>query len=370
MENATTVAVEVTLGVDLGDRVSHVCVLDQQTGQVLDRFQVASTRDAFVAAFAPRCPSRLVVEAGTHSGWASRLLRTAGYEVIVANPRRVRLIGSSRRKSDRMDAELLARLGRSDPKLLFPIRHRSAQHHDHLAVLRSRSVLVQKRSALICHVRGTLKAMGERAPTASSEAFPRRVRERVCEQGVRILEPILQTLDGLTETIRGYDETVDRLGTETYPVTQRLRLVEGVGPLTALAFVLVVEDPFRFGHARSVGAFVGLCPGLSQSGDINPQLPITKTGDRMLRSLLVGAAQYILGPFADDTTLRRYGQRLMVVGGKAAKKRAVVAVARKLAVLLLHLWRHPDEAYDPLHDAPPLPAAGTPLTNSTPEGDE
>lgn len=370
MENATTVAVAVTLGVDLGDQVSHVCVLDQQTGQVLDRFQVASARDAFLAAFLPRCRSRLVMEAGTHSGWASRLLREAGYEVIVANPRRVRLIGSSKRKSDRVDAELLARLGRADPALLFGIQHRSAQHYEHLAVLRSRSLLVQKRTSLICHVRGTLKAMGERASTASADAFPRRVRERVSAQSVRILEPILQTLEGLTETIHGYDETVEHLCEVTYPVTKRLRLVEGVGPLTALAYVLVVEDPCRFAHARTVGAFVGLCPGLSQSGEINPQLSITKAGDRMLRCLLVGAAQYILGPFAGDSTLRRYGQRLMLVGGKAAKKRAVVAVARKLAVLLLHLWRHPDEAYDALRDAPPLPTlAALPLT-STPEGDE
>ncbi|MFO0931151.1 MAG: IS110 family transposase [Planctomycetota bacterium] len=367
MDDTSTVAVEVTLGVDLGDRVSYACALDQRTGHVLERFRVASTREAFLGVFVPRCPTRLVVEAGTHSGWASRLLRAAGYDVIVANPRRVRLIGSSRRKSDRMDAELLARLGRADPKLLFPIRHRDAQHHEHLAVLRSRRLLVEKRSALICHVRGTLKAMGERAPTTSTEAFPRRVREAVCEESVRMLEPILQTLDGLTETIRSYDDTIERLGAETYPVTRRLQLIEGVGPLTALAFVLVVEDPFRFAHARSVGAFVGLCPGLSQSGDINPQLPITKTGDQMLRCLLVGAAQYILGPFATDSTLRRYGQRLMVVGGRAAKKRAVVAVARKLAVLLLHLWRHPDETYDALYDAPPLPALGTLDPNSTTE---
>jgi transposase len=164
------------------------------------------------------------------------------------------------------------------------------------------------------------------------------------------LEPLLETVDHLTRTIRRMDREIERLGQERYPETQLLRQVTGVGPITALYYVLTLEDPNRFAKSRSVGAYLGLCPKQRDSGTQQPQLRITKAGDVLLRRLLVNAAQYILGPFGPDTDLRRAGLRMAERGGKAAKKRAVVAVARRRAVLLHRLWVTGEE-YESLRQA-------------------
>ena len=123
-----------------------------------------------------------------------------------------------------------------------------------------------------------------------------------------------------------------------YPEALLLQQISGVGPITALAFVLLVEDPRRFEQSREVGAYFGLVPRLDESSDSTPQLRITKAGDELGRRLLVSAAQYILGPFGPECDLRSHGEAIAQRGGKNAKKRAAVAVARKLAVLMHRLW--------------------------------
>jgi transposase len=277
----------------------------------------------------------------------SRLLARQGHEVIVANPRRVRLIAESDAKSDQFDAELLARLGRLDPALLSPIVHRGEEAQRHLVLLRARDGLVRARTQLINQVRGFAKSLGSRLPSSSSESFPKRVRSAVSED----LFPGLQTMLGMIEQLTGeigrMDREVGHLCKERYPETEMLRQVKGVGPITALCFMLTLEDPNRFHRSRSVGAYLGLRPRRRNSGEQRPQLRITKSGDEFLRRLLVSAAHYILGPFGPDTELRRFGLRLAERGGKAAKKRAVVAVARRLAVLLHRLWLTGEE-YQPL----------------------
>jgi transposase len=159
----------------------------------------------------------------------------------------------------------------------------------------------------------------------------------------------LETIASLTQRIRQYDRQLETISEERYPETELLRQVEGIGPLTALTFVLTLEDPHRFERSRSVGAYLGLVPATAQSGDRDPQKRISKEGDEMLRKLLVGSAHYILGPFAkEDSDLRRHGEKIASRGAKNAKKRAVVAVARKLAVLLHSLWVS-GEVYEPLY---------------------
>jgi transposase len=142
----------------------------------------------------------------------------------------------------------------------------------------------------------------------------------------------------LTLQIRGLEREIEALCEQSYPETQRLRQVSGVGALTSLAYVLTIEDPQRFRRSRSVGAYLGLQPRRRQSGEQDPLLRITKAGDPFLRRLLVQSGHYILGPFGPDTDLRRFGLRLMARGGRAGRKKALVAVARKLAVLLHRLW--------------------------------
>jgi transposase len=275
------------------------------------------------------------------------LLKSCGHEVIVANAQEVSKLCRRGSKTDRMDAEQLARLARSDPKLLRPIQHRSEQSQADLAVLRARDVLVAARTRLVNHVRGTLKSFAIRAKRCSTRSFEKQVLASIPKSLEPALLPVLEELTSLSERIAQYDKRIKRLCEEPYGETALPMQVKGVGPLTALAFVLTLEDPRRFKRSRSVGAYLGLRPKKRQSGDQDPELGITKCGDRFLRRLLVGSAQYILGPFGADSDLRRWGLLLAGRGGKNAKKRAVVAVARKLATLLHRLWIS-GEIYEPL----------------------
>lgn len=280
----------------------------------------------------------------------SHLLRELGHDVLVANARKLRAIYHNPRKGDRVDAETLARLARLDPELLSPIHHRSPKAQAHLAVIRSRDALVRARTLLINHVRGIAKCSGDRLPSCSADCFAGKVASAVPEPLLPALLPVLDTIASLSDQIRAYDRQIASLCQENYPETRHLQGIAGVGPLTSLAFVLTLENPQRFARSRQVGPALGLVPKRDQSGDRDPQLRITKTGDSYLRRLLVGSAQYILGPFGPDCHLRRWGLKLAERGGKNAKRRAIVAVARKLAILLHHLWTN-GVIYDLLYQA-------------------
>ena len=339
-----------TIGVDLADRRSHACVLDH-AGTVVERFTFESTTAATRAAFEARRGARVVLEAGTHSPWSSRLLAELGLQVIVANPNQLALIARSHRKTDRNDAELLARLGRADLALLRPVEHRSETQQAHLELLKARDAVLRSRTLLVNHARGALKAFGVRVPACDADAFAVKAAEHVPEALRPAIEPMLATAALLTKSIRRYDRAVDRLCTKTYPETAGLREVHGVGTLTSLAFVLVLGSAKRFQSSRQVGAYLGLCPKVTQSGEQDPQNHISKAGNGFMRRLLVQAAHYITGPFGEDSTLRRVGLRLMASGGARGKKRAIVAVARRLAVTLHCLWKT-GEVYDRLRGAP------------------
>ena len=349
MEELNRVGSGVTIGVDLGDKWSRLCVLDEH-GDVCEEGRIATTDRALRKRFGAEAPCRVVIEVGTHSPWVQRLLQELGHDVITAHAHSVRLIYGGTNKNDRLDAERLARLARVDPKLLHPIRHREGAALADRAVIRSRHVLVDCRTKLINHARGIVKSMGGRLPSCSAESFHKRVREELPKELKPALLPVLATITTLTQKIRRYDQRIEDLASKRYPETGVLRQVSGVGPLTALSFVLSVEDPGRFRSSRSLGAYLGLRPRRSQSGDEDPELRITKTGDDDLRRLLIGSAHYILGPFGPDTDLRRWGLALAARGKKNAKKRAVVAVARKLAVLLHRLWVTA-EVYEPLRNS-------------------
>jgi transposase len=331
---------------DVSDRYSRVCVIDAR-GRVDREDRIGTTPEAISSGFAGYRNARVVLEVGPHSPWLSRLLKRQGHEVVVANPRRVRLIAEAERKSDRVDAEILARLGRADPTLLRPIEHRGEAAQQDLALLRVRDGLVRARTKLIQCARGLAKSFGARLPASSAPTFAKRVRDGGFETRFPWLQALLQQCDALTASIRKLDCEVEKLGRERYPETQLLRQVPGVGPITSLAYALTVDDPNRFAKSRSVGAYFGLTPRQHDSGDARPELSISKRGDEFVRRLLIEAAHYTLGPFGPDSELRRFGLRLVGQGGKRAKKRAVVAVARKLATLLHRLWMT-GEVYHPL----------------------
>lgn len=338
-----------SIGLDVGDRFTHLCGLDSDR-KVVERTRFATTREALCAAFADRPPTRVVLEVGSQSPWMSALLRELGHDVLVADARRVAAITRSGRKTDRRDAETLARLLAGMPELLGSVRHRGPQAQADLAVIRARDLQVRTRTSCIQHVKGTLKAFGLRVPKCSGRAFRKATLEVLPDALKPALLPVLDQLESLEKSIRAYDRQVDWLGTERYPDAGRARQVHGVGSLVSLAFVLTIGDPKRFTKSRDVASYLGLCPRVQASGDHDPQLSISKTGCGYMRRLLVQSAQYILGPFGQDSDLRRFGLRLCERGGKAAKRRAVVAVARKLAVLLHRLWVS-GETYEPLRNS-------------------
>lgn len=334
------------IGVDLGDK-QNVAVVFDADGTEHKAVKISNSKEAMSNYFKKHEGAVVVMEAGTHSGWISRLLTSMGHDVWVGNPRRLRAIWDASDKSDERDARVLGLMYRLEPRLLHRVFHRGEQAQCDLAMIKSRQMLVETRTKLVNHVRCVVKGMGERISSGSTESFHKRAAAEVPVCLADALLPIVEQIGTLTETIKGLDRQIEHLAADRYPETTHLEQVGGVGTLTALAFVLTIEDAGRFDDSRDVGSYLGLTPRRDQSGQTDKQLPITKQGNTYMRTLLVGCAHYIMGPFGKDCDLRRHGMRIAAGGGKNSKRRAVVAVARKLAVLLHSLWAK-QSVYEPL----------------------
>jgi transposase len=326
-----------SVGLDLGDRFIHYCMLNQE-GEVIEEGRMQNSESALRKHFGNEAVMRIAMEAGTHSPWVSRLLKRLGHQVLVANPRKIRAITGSESKNDRNDAEQLARFAAYDPKLLSPIEHRSEQRQQDLNLIHARATLVRARTMIINVVRGLVKSAGGRLPSCSTESFAERTPAAIPAPLTEVVTPLVRQIGMLTAQIELMDKQIDQL-VRKYPEISVFRTTPGVGPLVAACYVLTLDSPDVLGDNRQAGAFLGLRPRQSQSGESDPQRRISKTGNTYLRSLLVQSAQYILGRFGPDSALRRWGLKLASSGGKRGKKRALVAVARKLAVLLHSMWR-------------------------------
>jgi transposase len=348
-----------TVGLDLGDRSSRYCILNEAGGKASED-QLPTTKAGLDSLFGKMAVCRIALEVGTHSPWVSRHLAAMGHEVIVANPRKVRLITQSVKKNDRMDAEQLARLARVDPQLLGPIRHRGAEAQGDLAVIRARGELVDCRTALINTARGLAKPMGERLKSCDADYVKESLAEGLSEATQNAIRPLLKSVEEITRQIGAYDKKIQEIE-KRYPETKVLKQVHGVGTLIALTFILTLEDAERFAHSRDVGPYLGLTRKLRDSGESQPELGISKAGDVLLRRLLVQAAHCILRDGAPDSDLKLWGLTKVQAeagkkGSKRRKKRATVAVARKLAVLLHRLWVT-GEVYDPQYNRKAVEAA-------------
>lgn len=348
---------KLTIGLDLGDKKSHYCVLDKD-GVVIEQGSVPTNPESMEKHFRQYPPSLVALEVSTHSRWVSQLLQRCGHEVVVANANKVKLISKSNRKNDRVDARTLARLVRADRELLHPIQHRSEEAQEVLSQLRARETLVAARTQMINCVRGLVKPTGHRLPRCTAAAFAKRVAPVIPPALQGATMRVLDQIKMLTETIREYDKSIEALAREQHPESRLLTQVQGVGPLTALAFMMTLGDKHRFARSRQVGCYIGLKPKQHQSGDKDPQLGIGKDGDNYLRKLLVQCSHYILNR-APDSDLKRWGLALKTRGGKNGRKRAVIAVARKLAVLLHRLWVT-GEVYEPLRRQPAPPRTAMP----------
>lgn len=334
---------QITIGIDLGDRRHAFCVLDDK-GQITGEQSLANTR-ASLEQLSRRYPgATIAMETGTHSPWVSRLFEARDHTVYVANARKVRAISQSITKSDEQDARMLARLCRADPNLLSPIKHRSERCQRDLVQLKARESLVRARVDLMNSTRFLLKSLGLTVPSqVKATAFVGKLRPLLDKESTVLIEPLLQSIDTLSAQIKTLEDKLEVLASDQYPDTECLRQIPGVGPITALCYVLTLESPGRFAHNRDVGPYLGLVPRRDQSGGTDKPLPITKAGNTHLRCLLVNCAHYILGPFGPPTALREAGLRIAAKGGRPAKKRAVIATARKLAVTMMALWKNKSE---------------------------
>jgi transposase len=328
------------LGIDLGDKESTWCQVGSDN-RVIKRGRVKTSRRELQHLLERLRPARVVIENGTHARWVKRVIDECGYDGIVANPRQLRYISQSNNKHDEGDAEKLARLGRLDPQLLHPIQLRTDEQQADLSVIRVRKQLVEARVALAHQARGIVKSTGARLPAGRArnwDAWVERCTAAVRELGLGALEPLMATMTELNKQIAICDQRIDELAEEKYPETQNLRTMPAVGNLTALTFVLTLGNAERFSNSRDVGPYLGMRPRRFDSGEKQTQLRITKQGDTHLRMLMVQCAQHYLMPRAADNAVRRWGLNLCSRGGKNAKKRATIAVARKLAVIMHRMW--------------------------------
>lgn len=335
---------------DIGDRWTHVAVIGPD-GELLREDRIAS-REPEVRRWLSRLTASVVaLEVGTHSRWMAKVGRECGHRVLVANPRELRLIYGGDNKHDRLDARKLARLARADWRLLKPVEHRGDQEQADLARIAVRESLVEMRTKAVNLVRGMVKAAAGRVGACAPEGFPKTAKEQIPEVLQAALAPMLEQIEELNERIRECEEMIEHVARTRYPEVELLMAVDGVGWLTALTFRLTIGNPWRFERSRDVGCYLGLRPKREQSGEQDPQLGITKAGNERLRRMLVNCAHHILGPFGGDSDLRRWGLKLAEQSrARGAKQRAVVAVARKLAVLLHRLWVN-GEAYEALRQS-------------------
>jgi len=323
-----------TIGVDLGDKMSHYAIVDEG-GVVVEEGHFRNTVESIAKHFSQMGKARVALEVGTQSAWIAREFQKLGHEVIVANARELKWITASDRKNDRNDAVKLARLARADRNLLAPVEHRTAEQQTELAVIRARDALVRSRTLLVNTARSLAKGFGLRLPATITRTFGQRALANLPRFLHASMTLLLEQIDRVSAVLRDYDQRiVEAAG--NHPEMKRLAGVPGVGTLTAATFVLTLGRKERFAHSRDVGSFLGLRPQQKQSGERDPQLGISKCGDKYLRKLLVQCAHHILGQWGRDSALRQWG--LSKSGGGASKKRAVIAVARKLAVMLHRMW--------------------------------
>lgn len=327
-------------GMDIGDSHCDVLVVDE-AGEYDAKFRCRTDEDAIRRYFSRKEKMRVVLEAGVHSHWVVEILEELGHEVRVLNPRDLAMIWHSTKKTDERDAMVMAELSRTNSQLAKPIQLRPKEQREDLVVLKARNAMVEARTKLLLSCRGMLKSFNVRLTSCSSETFHKLYTE-VPKELVEALKPVFEAIKALTDKIRELDKQLACL-CKKYPDTELLQTVCGVGPVVSLSFVLLVGDPYRFGCKRDVAAYFGLTMKRDQSGETDKQLGITKCGNVWMRSLLVQSAHHILGPYGKPSALRDWGLKLGEHGGKRAKGKAVVAVARKLSVIMLVMLRNKTE---------------------------
>ena len=338
---------DIRVAIDLSDRQSRWEARDLSTGEVRTGV-VQMTPAGLERCFAAAEHCTVVMEAGTHSHWLCAQLRKMGHraEVLPADGLREGS-GKKRRRNDAKDAaSLLEHAVDIERPRVKKLWQRPDEYQRDLALMRMRNAMVEARAGLVSTVRGTVKQFGERVSKCDVEYFAGRARGELSAGMLALVEPVLGQIEELNKVVAQYDEQV-RAYLARRPEAARLLAVPGVGDVTVGAFLAYVGEASRFAHSRDVAAYIGLVPDQDQSGEHDPQLRITKSGDRMVRRNFLECARGIMGPFGKDSALRRWALALAGDGrNKIRNNKAAVALARKLAVLLHRLWVS-GQAYDP-----------------------
>jgi len=349
-ERTVDKTIDINVGIDLGDKYSQICEIDGDG--VLTEVRLATTESKLREQFEGKPRRRIIMEVGSQSRWISELLTSFGHEVLVLDARHVKMISDGLYKDDRKDAFLLARMGREAPGLLKVVHHRALDHQHVLTLVRARACAVRGRTQVVNTLRGLLKPYGIRLPKHSkSSDFLLWMYDFVPPPVLKLIEPLLPLLQEFDIRVDEYDKQAKAMLPTFAPHAMKLTNVYGVGDLTVLYFVALIGDPKRFPKSRDVGAYLGLCRRRNDSGERASELRITKAGDPYMRALLSNCASHILGPFGKDCDLRAWGLKKAGAGSRVEKRKAKVAVARKLSVLLLTLLKSGKD-YKPFRDPP------------------
>ena len=357
-----------TIGMDVSDRKIQVCVMAKSgvNPKIVKETTIPTTKEGLQKFLSTQDKnSPVVFETGTHCRWMNDVAESMGFKVYVANPCRLRMITESKTKNDINDARMLARIALSDPGLLHPVKLRDAEHQKMLNLHEMRNLLVKQRTATIVQMRAIAKSMGFRIPKTSTNYFHKLDRSSWPKDFSDIAWPMLKNLEQLDITIKTYEKLIKELaGTPTFKAqVDRLREIHYVGLYVATGFVAVTGgDMDRFEKPRDIGPWLGLSPKQDQSGDIDKQCHITKAGSPLMRRLLVECAQMILRDGAIETNLKMKGMRICARGAKIAKRKAITAVARSLAVLMVAMLKKMDTPYVPLSEANEKELAAMPVS--------
>lgn len=344
------------IGIDVSDRKSKVCVMAKAEGspKVVLETTIPTTKEGLSKFLATQDKATPVTfETGAHCRWMSDVASSAGFKVYVANPCRLRMITESKTKNDANDARTLARMTLADVGLLHPVKLRSAEHQKMINLHELRNGLVKERTSAIVQLRGIAKSMGFRIPKCSTECFHKLDTSSWPQDFKDVAWPMMKHLKQLAITVKTYEKQIRKLAaTPTFKAqVDRLMEIRYVGLFVATGFVAVIGgDVERFERARDVGPWLGLVPKQDQSGDVDRQCHVTKAGSPFMRRLLTESAQMILREGSDDTDLKAKGLRICQRGAKIAKRKAVTAVARSLAVMMVAMLKKPGEPYKPLSE--------------------
>ena len=346
-----------TIGADVSDRTTKICVMTKAEGgerRIVLETTCATTKAGFGEAFAKFDRYWPVVfETGTHCRWMDRLFHEMGFKPIVGNPGKIPSITKSNTKNDRNDARELARLAIADPAMLHPVFLRDEVYQQMLRFHHARNILISQRTQTINQIRGFAKSMGYRIEGSSTEKFHELSKAGWPKELEECAWPLMGVLKTIALKIKAYDKLIARLAErpEFKAMVERVRVVYGIGIVGSTVFIAAIGGrPDRFGHTRDVGAYLGMIPKQDQSGDKDKQLHITHAGADIVRTALVECAGVAMMENAKDTDLKLKGLRIAMHGGRIARKKAKVAVARGLAVTMLALLQRPEREYVPLSE--------------------